>query len=275
MKLKHADIYYPTTRKEGPVKYLTICSHPDDNEIMAYEAIKRGYRSRKYSFACVVATNGTHCPKSGMYETYTDKGMEITRRKEAKKAAEIGRYNSVYFLKYESEEMKDVENNDIINDIAEIIKELHPRVIYTHSLIDKHPTNVSTAIKVIYAIRSLPKSLQPKQVFGCEEYGDLDWVKGKRKVAFNISKNEKLQRSLINVYKSQIESKDFVRSSIGRRLSNATFDNYSTPDKRKMLSYALDLTPLIRKSDASIKKYVLSLALDLYEDLSDSMDISL
>lgn len=42
MKLNKGLIYYPRSRKSGPVKWLCICAHQDDCEIMAIDGILKG-----------------------------------------------------------------------------------------------------------------------------------------------------------------------------------------------------------------------------------------
>ena len=94
MELNKAITYIPKNGKTGPVKYLTICAHQDDNEIMAIDGIMKGYRSRKYSFACVVTADGSGSARSGKFANYTDEMMKEIRIEEQKKASDIGRYHA-------------------------------------------------------------------------------------------------------------------------------------------------------------------------------------
>lgn len=273
MNLTKGIIYLPQNRKEGKVKYLTICAHQDDNEIMAIDGILRGYRSLKYSFACVVTGDGAGSPRTGKYKDYTDEMMKTVRLEEQKKAAEIGRYNSLYFLNYSSNEIKDADNQDIVNDYIEIIKELRPEVIYTHSLLDKHPTHISVAIKVINALRTLGYEYQPKQLYGCEVWRNLDWVSDDKKIVFDVSNNVRLQKKLLSVYESQtLGGKDYANATIGRRYQNATFCETHSVDKAKLVTYAIKMTKLLKEPELPIKKFALSYIDDLYEEINDAMD---
>ena len=166
MKLNKGLVYYPNNRKKEPVKYLCICAHQDDNEIMAVDGILKGYYSRKYSFALVVSADGGGSARSGEYASYTDEMMKQVRIKEQESAAEIGRYHSLYLLNYTSKEIKDKNNLEIENDYLKVIEELKPEVIYTHSILDKHPTHVGVVLHLINAIRRLPKEKQPKLFYG-------------------------------------------------------------------------------------------------------------
>lgn len=273
MDLKQGIIYLPKTRKIGPVKYLTICAHQDDNEIMAIDGIMKGYRSRRYSFACVVTADGGGSARTGKFANYTDEMMKAARLEEQKAAAEIGRYHSLYMLNYSSKDIKDPNNEDLVNDYIEIIKELRPQVIYTHSVLDKHPTHIGVAIKVINALRMLGEEYQPKVLYGCEVWRDLDWVSDNKKVAFDVSSNLRLQKQLLNVFESQIEGgKSYTNATIGRRYNNATYAQSHSVDNAKLVAYAIKMNKLLKDPELPIKKFALSFVDDLYTEINDAMD---
>ena len=275
MDLKKGTIYTPKKGKKGPVKFVCICAHPDDCELMAIDGIQRGYRATKYTFACVVTTDGMDSERCGRYLKMTDKRMVNILMNEEKKAASIGRYNSVYFMNYSSEEARSQENEDIINEYVEIIKELKPRVVYTHSLLDRHPTHVAVAIKVINALRTMKKGDQPKVLYGCESERNLEWVDESKIVTFNVSKNMRLQRQLISVHKSQNLARDYVNAAMGRRFVNAVFNKVETKKNAKLTAKAINMTTLLRRREYPIKRYVMSFVDDLYGELNDMMDRSL
>lgn len=262
-------IYYPKSRKAGPVKWLCICAHQDDNEIMAVDGILKGYYSRKYSFAVVVTADGGGSARIGEYKDYTDEMMKKVRIEEQKEASEIGKYNCLVLLNHTSKEIKDPNNDLIVNEYIDLIKKFHPQVIYTHSILDKHPTHIGVVLKVIKAIRSLPKNEQPKFLYGCEVWRGLDWIKDEKKVGFDISRNVKLQKRLLNVFKSQIAGgKEYTKASLGRRYANATYFRSHEVDAYKMVSYAIDMKPLIDKQDLSINSFALSFVDDLKEEIN-------
>lgn len=272
MKLLKGQIYYPKNRKTEKVKYLTICAHQDDNEIMAIHGILKGYYSKKFSFACVVTTDGGGSARSGEYKDYTDEMMKKVRIEEQKKASEIGRYHSLYLLNYTSKEVKDDDNKDIVNEYKDIILELKPKVIYTHNILDKHPTHLGVVKKVIAAIQSLDKKDRPNIVYGCEVWRGLDWINDEKKIGLDVSRNEKLQKQLLNVFKSQIAGgKAYTKATIGRRYANATYFQSHSVDSYKMISFAIDLTPLIKNDGLSIKEYATTFINDLYEDINSKI----
>ena len=272
MKLHKGSIYLPKNRKEFPVKYLCICAHQDDCEIMAIHGILKGYYSKKYSFALVETTDGGGSARTGKFANYTDDEMKQVRIKEQQAAAEIGKYNSLYMLNYSSKEVKESNNPQIVEDYVNIIKELKPEVIYTHSILDKHPTHIGVVLKVIMAIRSLPKEAQPKLLYGCEVWRGLDWISDDKKIGFDVSRNERLQKKLLDVFESQIAGgKAYTKASIGRRYQNATYYQSHSVDSFKMISYAIDMRPLIKNPNLSIKEFALSFVEDLKEEIDGSI----
>ena len=269
MKLNKGIVYLPKNRKKQPVKWLCICAHQDDCEIMAIDGILKGYYSKKYSFALVETTDGGGSARTGKFKDYTDEEMKQVRIKEQEAASEIGKYNSLYMLNYSSKEVKDRKNPQIRDEYIKIIKELKPQVIYTHSILDKHPTHVGVALKVIEAVRSLPKNEQPKLFYGCEVWRGLDWIDDKKKIGFDVSRNERLQKQLLDVFESQIAGgKAYTKASIGRRYQNATYYQSHSVDNYKMISYAIDLKPLLDNSHLSIKDFAFSFVNDLKDEIA-------
>lgn len=250
------EIYYPKNRNEGKVKYLAISAHQDDIEIMAYHGIGKGYRSKKYSFAAVVTSDGAGSARTNEFKDFTDEMMKEVRYKEQKEASEIGRYNVLYLLKHPSSQIKDPNDEEIINQYVEIIKELKPEIIYTHNILDKHPTHLGVACKVILAIKRLPKEIRPKHVYGMEVWRDLDWVNDEDKIAFDVSYNKKLQRDILNVFKSQIiGGKRYDLATVGRRYANATYAQSHSVDAMKMISFGIKLDPLFKNEKLSIVEF--------------------
>lgn len=264
--------YLPKNRKNQPVKWLCICAHQDDCEIMAIDGILKGYYSRKYSFALAETTDGGGSARTGKFKDYTDEEMKAVRIKEQQAAAEIGKYHSLYMLNRTSKEVKDRNNQDIIEDYVRIIKELKPQVIYTHSILDKHPTHIGVALKVIEAVRRLPKNEQPKLFYGCEVWRGLDWISDDKKIGFDVSRNEKLQKKLLDVFESQIAGgKAYTKASIGRRYQNATYYQSHSVDSYKMISYAIDMKPLLDNPKLSVKEFALSFVDDLRNEISKTI----
>lgn len=274
MQLNKGLIYIPKSAKNKKIKYLGIAAHQDDIEIMAFDGISKGYRSKKYSFAAIVTCDGSGSARSGKYKSYTDEMMRQTRILEQERASEIGKYEKLYLLNYSSKEVKDIKNESLVDEYCKLILDIQPDVIYTHNLLDKHPTHLAVVCKVIKALRKIPKQKQPKVVYGCEVWRDLDWVSDKYKIEFDVSKNIKLAKNILNVFESQIVGgKRYDLATIGRRYSNATYCASHSVDSCKMVSYAIDLTPLIKDVNLDIKQFASELIDEFKNDAVSALQI--
>ncbi|NLJ79594.1 MAG: PIG-L family deacetylase [Firmicutes bacterium] len=237
--------------------YLAVSAHQDDIEIMAMDGILKAFGRDDRWFAGVVVTNGSGSPRDGLYAEYTDAEMRRVRKIEQKKAAYVGEYGAQVLLDYPSSAVKDPKNQAIVSELKKIISIAKPRIIYTHNLADKHDTHVAVALKVIDALRQLPKEILPENVFGCEVWRDLDWLPDSEKVLFDLSLHQNLAGALLGVFDSQISGgKRYDLATLGRRTAHATFSASHGVDAAASLSYGLDLTPLIKDPDLDPKEFI-------------------
>lgn len=264
MKLKQqgAEIYIPDqTDPEAAWKrttHMAISAHQDDIEIMAYDGISRCFGRDDEWFTAVVVTNGAGSPRNGLYADYTDERMQRVRKVEQKKAAFVGEYSALALMNYSSSAVKDPSGSDVVNELRDLILAARPRVIYTHNLADKHDTHVATGTKVIRALRMLPEEALPEKVYGCEVWRNLDWMADEEKEAFDVSAHPNIAAAVLGVFDSQIcGGKRYDLAAEGRRLGNATFYASHGTDEASALSYAMDLTPLIKSKDMDIAEYVM------------------
>ncbi len=256
-----AQIYVPDDKEINQAisrtTHMAIGAHQDDLEIMAYHGIEACFQSKdKFFFGCVV-TNGSGSARDNIYKDYSDDDMIIVRRNEQIKAAALGEYGALALLDFPSEEVKAKNNDEIISELAKLIKLANPKIIYTHNLADKHDTHVGVVTKVIKAIRTLPINIRPKQVYGCEVWRNLDWVNDDEKVFLDVSGHPNIAASLVEIFDSQIiGGKRYDLATIGRRLANATFNASHAVDDTDALTYAIDLTPLITNDNLDIKEFI-------------------
>jgi hypothetical protein len=97
------------------------------------------------------------------------------------------------------------------------------------------------------ALQKLPSSAQPKEIYGCEVWGDLDWVPHAHIIRLACHAPETLGPSLLRCFKSQVEGgKRYDRAALGRRHAQATFGNPTQPDSAPEVVLALDLRPLVQ-----------------------------
>ncbi len=225
--------------------HMGIGAHQDDLEIMATDGILACYLQNDRWFSGVVVTDGRGSPRSGIYANFSDAEMHAARVEEQKKAAKVGDYAAQVFLNYPSSVVKDKLNLDPIKDLIEVFRCASPSVVYTHNLADKHETHVAVALKTIAAIR------------GVEIWRDLDWMRDRDKVVFDVSQHENLQAALLGVFDSQITGgKRYDLAAMGRRRANATYFESRGVDVATGLIYAMDLTPLIQDDRLDISLYV-------------------
>jgi LmbE family N-acetylglucosaminyl deacetylase len=261
----------PVEKALGRTTHLAISAHQDDLEIMAAAPILECFQQDDKWYSAVVVTDGRGSPRNGLYEKYDDEEMHLVRFKEQRKAAIVGEYAALFMLDYSSKETKS-NSTSPVDDLAAILEATCPQVVYTHNLADKHDTHIATALKVIAAIRRLPKVARPEKLFGCEVWRALDWMVDSDKVAFELSQQENLQSALLGVFDSQITGgKRYDLASLARRRANATYFESHGVDVQTGLSFGLDMTSLIQNDDLEpaefIQIYIDHFAQDVMERL--------
>ncbi len=237
--------------------HLTVSAHQDDIEIMAYQGILECFGKADKGFTGVTITNGSGSPRDGLYAQYTDEEMQVVRRKEQKKAAVIGEYAAHVFLDYSSSAVKSAGNNQVVEDLKKVIAACKAQVIYTHNLADKHDTHVATTLRLIRALRELPREARPRYLYGCEVWRNLDWLNDDDKVIFNVEAHENLAMSLVGVFDSQVcGGKRYDLATMGRRRANATYLASHGVDESTSLIFGTDLTPLIEGTALDAREYI-------------------
>jgi LmbE family N-acetylglucosaminyl deacetylase len=271
-----AEIFVPNGLPEEQAlmrtTHLAVGAHQDDLEIMAATPILQCFQSEEECFVGVVMADGRGSPRVGFYQDYTDEEMRLVRISEQKKAAVIGEYAALVLLDYPSKAIKDGSNETAVEDLANILGIARPRVIYTHNLADKHDTHVGVALKVIAAIRSLPREQRPDKLYGCEVWRDLDWMVDSDKVLLDLSTHESLQAALLGVFDSQISGgKRYDLGTLGRRRANATYFESHGVDTSLGLSFAMDLTAMVLDPDLDVQTFIQGYVERFAQDVVDRL----
>jgi LmbE family N-acetylglucosaminyl deacetylase len=263
MKLKKsgAEIFIPdgVSVEEALIRttHMAIAAHQDDIEIMAMDGILKAFGTSDQWFTGVVVTNGSGSPRDALYAQYTDEQMQQIRKIEQKKAAYVGEYGAQVLLDYPSSEVKDRQNQVLVDELQELITLAKPNVIYTHNLADKHDTHIAVTVKVITALRQLSPAQRPEKIYGCEVWRDLDWMPDQEKVVFDVSAHENIAAALLGVFDSQIcGGKRYDLATMGRRKAHATFSASHGVDTATGFTYAMDLTPLITNEKLDIVEFI-------------------
>lgn len=269
-----AQIFVPDSLPEeaalSRTTHMAISAHQDDIEIMAAGPIIQCFQREDAWFTGVVVTDGRGSPRDEIYKNYSDEQMRVVRQKEQKKAAIVGEYTAQVLLDYPSRAVKDSTNWDPVEDLDVLLKIAKPQFVFTHNLADKHDTHVGVALKVIAALRKLPESERPQAVYGCEVWRNLDWMVDSDKVGFDLTAHQNLQAALLGVFDSQIAGgKRYDLATMGRRRSNATYFESHGTDVTEGLSFAMDLTPLVRDPKMDINEYVQGYIHRFAQDVSD------
>ncbi len=261
LHLPTADVFVPDAMALpaalARTTHLGIGAHQDDLEIMAFHGIVSCYGVPDKWFAGVTCTNGAGSPRTGVYADCTDEAMQAIRRREQRDAAEVGRYGAMLQLDHPSSTVKDPSKLALVDDLVAILEIAQPDVVYTHNPADKHDTHVGVTAATIRALRRLPAAKRPDRVYGCEVWRSLDWMPDNAKVALDVSARESLANALTGLFDSQVTGgKRYDLASLGRRRANATYAESHGVDQAEQLSFAMDLTPLIRDDALDVVEYV-------------------
>lgn len=252
--LDSSEIYVPdqlpVEQALARTTHMTVSAHQDDIEIMAAQPILECFQQAQKWFTGVVVTDGRGSPRDNLYADYSDEDMRLVRFKEQRKAAFVGEYAAQVMLDYPSSVVKDASRREPVADLVTLLRAARPEVVYTHNLADKHDTHVSVALRVIAAIRELPDGERPPKLYGCEVWRALDWMQDADKVPMDVSAHENLQAALLGVFDSQIAGgKRYDLASMGRRRAHATYFETHGVDLTTGLSFAMDMTPLIKNRE--------------------------
>jgi LmbE family N-acetylglucosaminyl deacetylase len=276
MQLKNpdADVYVPdgSTVGEalGRTTHLAVGAHQDDIEFMALHGILQCFNQKDRWFSGLTVTDGRGSPRVGAYETYSDDEMCKVRALEQRKAALVGEYACQIQLGFQSDLVKDAESDDVVVYMQAIFDGARPEVVYLHNPADKHDTHVACCLRSIEALRNLPENARPPKVYGCEVWRSLDWLPDDDKMILKLYDRANISEAVCGVFDSQISGgKRYDLAVRGRHLANATFLESHEIDKHPQLSFAMDLTPLVRDPALNIADYTLGLLRRTEDDVAD------
>ncbi|MGQ9661076.1 MAG: PIG-L deacetylase family protein [Kiritimatiellia bacterium] len=257
-----ADVFVPDG-KEMPAAlerttHLAVGAHQDDLEIMAYHGIVECFGRSDRWFSGVVVTNGAGSPRTGLYSSYTDEQMQAVRQREQRKAAVVGEYGCLIQLMHTSAAVKNPANEEPCRDLLQIFEMVRPEILYLHNPADKHDTHVAVVLRAIEALRKLPLERRPSRVLGVEVWRDLDWLCDEDKQVLVVDRYPNLSAALLGIFDSQIGGgKRYDLATAGRRLSNATYFQSHAVDEAGAISFAVDLTPLMRDDTIGVTQHML------------------
>jgi LmbE family N-acetylglucosaminyl deacetylase len=258
---ERADIFVPDGQEsEGALlrtTHMGVGAHQDDLEFMAMHGILECFGLKDKWFCGVTVTNGAGSSRAGIYADYTDQEMCDIRRLEQCNAAVLGQYGSQFQLDYPSSAVKGADQDEVVEDLYNILMATRPDVVYAHNPADKHPTHVGTSRALVKAIRKMELDKRPEKLLGCEIWRDLDWLPDSLKVVLDVSERANISSALSGIFDSQITGgKRYDQAVAGRRKAHATFFESHNVDEAEALSFAMDMTPLVKDVSLSTAEFV-------------------
>lgn len=277
MKLSQpqADLYVPAgdlspEQALARVTHLCVGAHQDDIEIMAQSGISDCLEVAGKAFGGVVVTNGAGSPRTGAYAQMSDEEMQGVRREEQRAAARLGRYAIQLQLAHPSAAVKTPGHPGVMADLSAIFRGCRPEVVYLHNPADKHDTHVAVLLRCLEALRALPPAQQPQRVLGCEVWRDLDWLVDADKVALDSGRHPEFAAQLLKAFDSQVTGgKRYDLAALGRRAAHATFHTSHATDRVSGITWAMDLTPLLRAPALSLADFTLAHVQRLQQDIAE------
>jgi LmbE family N-acetylglucosaminyl deacetylase len=259
-----ADVFVPDGLSPcialAQVTHLCVAAHQDDIEIMAHAGIVDCLETTGKWFGGVVVTDGAGSPRTGVYSSFTDEKMITVRRDEQRQAARLGRYSIQIQLAHSSAAVKaPAAAGQVRHDLESIFTACTPEVVYLHNPADKHDTHIGVLLRSLELLRTLPVEKRPRRVLGCEVWRDLDWLPDADKIALDAGRRPELAAELLKAFDSQVSGgKRYDLAAQGRRLANATFHTSHATDKAAGITWAMDLTALVRDPALSVREYTLA-----------------
>ena len=256
-----ADLYVPDkSGLPGAVArttHLGIGAHQDDLEFMAFHGILECFGRSDRWFGGIIVTDGRGSSRVGPYADWTDDQIAAERVREQRRAAEIGEYAFIAQLAHPSRAVKDPARREVVDDLHALLEATAPETVYLHNPADKHDTHVACLLRSLEAIRRLPADRRPHRVYGCEVWRDLDWVVDAEKTPMPVAGPAGLAERINGVFATQIAGgKRYDLAVLGRRMANATFSDAHASDREPAMSWAIDLTPLVRNDSLDLADHV-------------------
>lgn len=240
--MQETEVYQPKNANKAPIRALAIMAHHDDTEISSSAPMLEFYDGNKGSFATVVLTDGAGSARSGAYASVTDSEMVEIRKVEQRNAAELGHYARLWMLNYTSAEIRGVDARAVA-EVAAVLREVRPDVLYVHNPFDKHPTHRGALRVALQALEVVRSEYSPKRVLAGEVWRDLDWLPDSHKVVVAVDSNPELALNILKTFDSQIEGgKAYDLAATGRRYAHATFSESHSVDNAAQLAYFCDIT---------------------------------
>lgn len=194
-------------------RVLVIAAHPDD-EVLGCGATIAKHKSLGDKVWVLILGEGITSRKS-LTNTQKKKGVDNLKQS-AKKASRILGIDKLILKDFPDNKFDSVPLLSIVHSIEEVVDNLKPQIIYTHSKSDVNIDHRKTLEAVESAVRPLPNS-KIEQVLSFETPSSTEWNFVRKTFKPNVfnqigEKNLNKKIAALGVYKSELRPFPHPRS---------------------------------------------------------------
>jgi len=190
--------YQTVIEKPEGSRVMVLSPHPDDDIYGCGGTLHKHHRAGDH-IVSVYMTDGS----KGGSEFETEEQIILVRRKEAQKAADIIGIHRLVFM--DNEDSKLSPDKKTISDLAALMKEEQPDIVYVPFLIDFHPDHLATNDILIEAIKGYKD-------FTC--FGYEVWTPMFPNCFVDIGDYVEIKRRALTQFKTQIKRSNLVDASL-------------------------------------------------------------
>ena len=188
-------------------KVLVIAAHPDD-EVVGCGGTLLKLKKTNHEINFVFLSDGVLGKLNKNSSQNEIKRRVLKRQNQAKRVGKILNCRKIYFLNYPNLQLHKCDKLEIIKKLIDILNLIRPDIIFIHSNKDLNPDHRIANECSITALRPVLKK-NPKEIFSYEIPSSTDWALYQYGIFrptlfFDIKKEIKLKKKLLDVYKSEM-----------------------------------------------------------------------
>ena len=204
----------PVEKPEGS-RPLVLAPHPDDETLGCGGTLHKHHRAGD-ALCCVFMTDGSKgVPGSGGPDA------AAIRRQEAEAAAEVIGIDRLVFLENPDGEL--AASEPTVSEVAKLVQEVKPDLIYLPFLLDYHPDHWATNAVLLAALESVGRRVML--------YAYEVWTPLVPNRAVDIAAELDVKRKAIEQFRSQLEKSNLVDAAVGfakyRAVTGLLTDSYA------------------------------------------------
>ncbi len=241
---------------------VVIAPHPDDEAIGVGGSIKLASEKGDNVFIIYVTT-GSDTPAAGRRSAET-----VTKQRQAEAEKSLKTLGAVagFFLHYESKEVCETKIDSVIQDIFSVLMLLRPKIIFTPSPFETHPTHLSVTQRTLEAIKRIPNF--EVKLRGYQVWDDI-FASDEMLEEVDISGVIDTKKRAIRAHESEIKFLPYDTATVGGNHYRAIFSK--NDEKVEYVEKLLVMDEIAARPELELDVYTRNLALkhlhDLYENL--------